>query len=52
MMGPESTRLLAAALGLRARAGVFLPTALSEAGPLECIGIWSLHGNRQTSGLL
>ena len=27
------------------------PTALSAAGPLRCIGIWSLHGSRLTRSL-
>jgi hypothetical protein len=42
VMGPESTRLPAATLGLGsgvAEGEVFLPTALSAAGPLGCIGI-------------
>jgi hypothetical protein len=52
-MGPESTRLPAAALGLGSGYcwRVFLPTALSAAVPLGWIGIWTLHGSIPTRGL-
>jgi hypothetical protein len=53
--GSEYTRITAGALGLReggvGMGDLFLPTALSAAGPLGCIGIWSLQGNRSTRGL-
>jgi hypothetical protein len=31
--------------------GGFLPTALSAAGSLGCIGVWSLNGTRPTRSL-
>jgi hypothetical protein len=39
VMGPESTRFRAAALELSGGGGGGLPTALSAAGPLGCLGI-------------
>lgn len=33
------------------RMGVFLATVLSAVGPLEWIGLWSLHGSRLTMSL-
>lgn len=51
-MDPKSIRLLAAALGFRARGGgQFLPTALSVVDHLGDIGIRGLHGSRPTRGL-
>ena len=55
VMGSENTRLPAGALGLR-EGGVgmldlFLPTVLSAAGPLGCIGICSLQGGADQLGV-
>ena len=50
-MGPKSTTLPVAALGLGGRAGS-LPNAMSVTGPLEWIRIWYLHWSRQVKSLL
>jgi hypothetical protein len=51
VMGPESTRLLGTALGLRAGVRYSYQLILSAAGPLRCIRIWGLQGSRPTRGL-
>jgi hypothetical protein len=48
-MGPESTRLPAAALGLGE--GDFLPTALSAVDPLGWIVIWCIHESGPTRSM-